>query len=443
MIVDFADTIVALSSGRLPSGLAVIRLSGKKARFAFETMVGQIPPPRKAVYREIRNSGNGVIDSGVVLFFEAPHSFTGEDCVEFHLHGGKAVVAACLQALTGMAGIRHAEAGEFTRRAFLNGKLDLLEAEGLADLIASETEAQRRLAIHNSEGAQSALYGGWRRRLIHARAMIEAELDFSDEADVPGSVAGAVWVDVEALLSELRDHLAGYHKAEMIRDGFDVVILGAPNAGKSSLLNALARREAAIVSDEPGTTRDLVELLLDIDGCKLRLTDTAGLRADAGKVEAIGIARARARAETADLVLHLIDMTVPAPADAGPPGVDTVRVGAKCDLVKAPATAASHGVDFVVSSVSGEGIPELLAFLGDKAKAATGSMDVLPSRLRHVALLREAAGHLDAALRTDAARLELRADDLRLAADRLGRISGAVDVEDLLDVIFAQFCIGK
>ena len=199
--------------------------------------------------------------------------------------------------------MRHAEAGEFTRRAFLNGKLDLVETEALADLISAETEAQRRLAVLNADGAQSQLYADWRRRLIHARAMIEAELDFADELDVPGSVADIVWADMQKLLSEVRAHIGGYHRAEIIRDGFDVVIVGAPNAGKSSLLNALARRDAAIVSDEPGTTRDLVELALDLNGVKVRLTDTAGIRENAGKVETIGIERARHRAEMADLVL--------------------------------------------------------------------------------------------------------------------------------------------
>ena len=217
--------------------------------------------------------------------------------------------------MTAIPGVRHAEAGEFTRRAFLNGKLDLTETEALADLISAETEAQRRLAVLNAEGAQSKLYSGWRRRLIHARAMIEAELDFADESDVPGSVADIVWADMEKLLGEIREHIGSFHRAEIIRDGFDVVIVGAPNAGKSSLLNALARRDAAIVSDEPGTTRDLVELALDLNGIKVRLTDTAGIREGAGKVEAIGIERARQRAEAADLVLLLVD---PAAESPGP-----------------------------------------------------------------------------------------------------------------------------
>jgi tRNA modification GTPase len=465
--IDFPDTIVALSSGRLPAGVAVVRISGKLTRFVLETILGRVTEPRVATYTTIRTPAGAKIDSGLTLFFPGPHSFTGEDCAEFQIHGGKAAVAALLSTLTYLPRVRHAEAGEFTRRAFLNGKLDLVETEALADLISAETEAQRRLAVLNVDGAQSKLYAGWRQRLIHARAMIEAELDFADESDVPGSVAEAVWMDMGKLLGQIRDHIDGYHRAEIIRDGYDVVIVGAPNAGKSSLLNALARRDAVIVSDEPGTTRDLVELSLDLNGIKIRLTDTAGIREGAGKVEAIGIGRAMRRAEAADLVLVLSDLSVPAVADF-PEFVipNVIHIGTKCDLPSSTAIrtaptvqASAHThpdaaqgvqpgritpVTFKVSSVSGEGIAALLDMLGQKAVEAAGAAgDVLPSRLRHVELLRETERHLRSALNDDGRGLELRADDLRLAADRLGRISGAVDVEDLLDVIFSQFCIGK
>jgi tRNA modification GTPase len=296
--------------------------------------------------------------------------------------------------------------------------------------------------------------------------MIEAELDFADESDVPGSVADIVWSDMERLLGEVREHIGGFHRAEIIRDGYDVVIVGAPNAGKSSLLNALARRDAAIVSDEPGTTRDLVELALDLNGIKVRLTDTAGIREGAGKVEAIGIKRARQRAETADLVLLLIDTTAEIPVLPVLVSPDVIRIGTKADLTAAsslkannnnvmddlgsivsaqviPMEAADRSL-LMVSSITGQGISELLGLLAERAKLAAGDAgDVLPSRLRHIELLRETASHLESALAADERGLELRADDLRLAADRLGRISGAVDVEDLLDVIFSQFCIGK
>ena len=266
------DTIVALSSGRLPAGIAVVRISGPKTRFVLETIIGSVPEPRSARYGTFADGAGTHIDSGITLFFQAPASFTGEDSAELHAHGGKAVVAALLDALCAIEGVRLAEAGEFTRRAFLNGKVDLLKAEALADLVSAETEAQRRFAVLNSHGGHKELYAGWRQRLIHARAMIEAEMDFSDEADVPGSVADQIWADIDRMSGEIQRHIAGFRRAEIIRDGFDVVILGAPNAGKSSLLNALAKRDAAIVTDEPGTTRDLIEVVLDLDGRYGRIT---------------------------------------------------------------------------------------------------------------------------------------------------------------------------
>lgn len=438
----FPDTIVALSSGRLPSGIAVVRISGPNTRFAIETTVGRLPEPRHATYTIFRNSYGEPIDSGLLLFFPGPNSFTGEDCAEFQLHGSKATVAALLGVLTAFQGVRNAEAGEFTRRAFLNGRLDLIETEALADLIAAETEAQRRLAVLNADGAQSRLYGAWRQRLIHARAMIEAELDFTDESDVPGSLSDVVWPDVQKLLDELTAHVQGYHRAEIIRDGYDVVIVGAPNAGKSSLLNALAKRDAAIVSDEPGTTRDLVELALDLNGVKVRLTDTAGIREGAGKVEAIGIKRARLRAETADLVLLLEDVAETATTAPPVDNPNQKRIGTKADLLEDQSRVRDRTI--LVSSRTGQGIEELLQILATDAVQAVGnSGDILPSRLRHLELLRHTASALRDALGGFGRGLELQADDLRSAADSLGRISGAVDVEDLLDVIFSQFCIGK
>ncbi len=328
-----------------------------------------------------------------------------------------------------------------TQPITLNGKMDLLEAEALADLINSETEAQRQFAVMNSAGAQSELYLAWRKRLIHARAMIEAEMDFADESDVPGSVSAQVWDDVHQLIADIGRHVDGYSKAEMIRDGFDVVILGAPNAGKSSLLNALVRREAAIVTDEPGTTRDLVEATLDIGGLKVRITDTAGLREPAGKVEAIGIERAKERAKAADLVLFLQDMS--APTELPPPGdASAVIIGTKLDRIKGGDAGSSFAL--AISTVNGEGIDGLIELIGARAAAAIGQRgDVLPSRLRHVELLNDASEYLRAALAAPETLLELKAENLRLASDRIGKLSGAVDVEDLLDVIFSQFCIGK
>lgn len=440
----FTDSIAALSSGHLPSGVAIIRISGPQVRFAIETIAGKLPIPRRAHYGALHGRGGELIDHALILFFPGPNSFTGEDCGEFQVHGGRAVVTALLAEIGTLPGFRQAEPGEFTKRAFLNGKIDLLEAEALADLINAETEAQRRFAVLNSGGAQGELYSGWRRRLIHARAMIEAEMDFADEADVPGSVSNQVWQDVAALVAEVGLHIKGYAKAEMIRDGYDVVILGAPNAGKSSLLNALLKREAAIVTDEPGTTRDLVEAVLDLGGLKVRITDTAGLREPGGKVEAIGIARARERAATADLVLCLEDLTDPTGELDLPFDVPTVMIGTKLDRqTSIPSTdRARYAIE--ISTATGENMDRLLDLIGDRAQgAAGGRSEVLPSRLRHVELLKEALQYLKASLEGHQEVLELRAEDLRLASDRIGRLSGAVDVEDLFDVIFSQFCIGK
>ncbi|MDG4899168.1 MULTISPECIES: tRNA uridine-5-carboxymethylaminomethyl(34) synthesis GTPase MnmE [unclassified Mesorhizobium] len=432
------ESIVALSSGRLPAGIAVIRISGPKTRFVLETIVGGGIKDRFTTLRKLMAADGSVIDHGLVVFFPGPSSFTGEDVGEFHVHGSRAVAAKMLETLTGFAGVRHAEPGEFTRRAFLNGKLDLVETEALADLVNAETEAQRRFAVRNAEGAQSELYSGWRRRLIHARAMIEAEIDFAEEEDVPGSVSKAVWTDVAAMADEIERHIQGFKAAEIIRDGFEVVILGAPNAGKSSLFNALAQREAAIVTDEPGTTRDLLEVVLDLHGMRVRVVDTAGLREAAGKVETIGIERARAKAGGADLVLLLEDMVDPQPVGAVPTGVPLLSIGTKTDLMGARGGA----YDLAISSKEGTGISELLDEIAGRAAAAVGEAgDILPSRLRHVELLREAKDFLLAALSGQS--LELRAEELRVATDRLGRIIGAVDVEDMLDVIFSQFCIGK
>ncbi|TPM63905.1 tRNA uridine-5-carboxymethylaminomethyl(34) synthesis GTPase MnmE [Mesorhizobium sp. B2-2-4] len=437
-----ADTIVALSSGRLPAGVAVIRISGPKTRFVVETIAGGMVKGRVASLRKLRAPDGGVLDSGLVIFFPGPGSFTGEDVAEFQVHGGRAVVARLLETIAGFEGVRHAEAGEFTRRAFLNGKVDLVRTEALADLVNAETEAQRRFAVQNAEGAQAELYLSWRRRLIHARAMIEAEIDFADEDDIPGSVSDTVWSDVSAMIGEIERHIAGFRAGEILRDGFEVVILGAPNAGKSSLFNALARRDAAIVTDEPGTTRDLLEIVLDLEGLRVRLTDTAGLRDAAGKVEAIGIEKARAKAHGADLLLILEDMADPYPVALQREGIATLRVGTKLDLVHGQ--AAAGGYDRAISTKDGTGVAELLTEIARLAAAQVGEAgDILPSRLRHVELLGEANRFLLRAAESPDAGQELRAEDLRLAADRLGRIVGAVDVEDMLDVIFSQFCIGK
>lgn len=435
----FQDSIFVLSSGSLPSGVAVIRVSGPHVRAVVEVVSGGVPASRRAVLRRFYDADGAVIDRGLVLFFGAPASFTGEDCAEFHLHGGKAVVQAMLRRLGAIAGLRLAEAGEFTRRAFLHGKLDLTGAEGLADLIAAETEVQRRLALANAEGGQRVLYDGWRKQLLHARAMIEADLDFADEADVPGSVADAVADDLTRLHAAISTHLGDFRAAEIVRDGFRVVLIGAPNAGKSSLLNALARREVAIVTEVAGTTRDLVEASLDLDGMKVVVTDTAGLRETEDKVERIGVARAREAAMRADLILELTDPTAETHLVADETwAAPVLRVATKCDLHKGERAP----FDLFVSAVTGEGLPALTAAITAHARESTWTEGrTIPTRQRQVELLERTREHIGVALTLD--ELELKAEHLRLASDALGRITGSIDVEELLGVIFAEFCIGK
>lgn len=433
----FRDTIFALSSGGLPSGVAVVRMSGPHVGAALEAVAGRVPPARVATLCRLRDSDGRQIDRGLVLFFAGPASFTGEDCGELHVHGGRAVVATLLRRLGGLPDLRQAEAGEFTRRAFLNGKIDLTGAEGLADLLAAETDAQRRLAVENAEGGQRALYADWRSRLVHARAMIEAELDFADEADVDGSVSERIWKDLGELSEEIARHCTGFSAAEIVREGFRVALMGAPNAGKSSLLNALARREVAIVTDVPGTTRDPIEIALDLRGLKVVVTDTAGLRDTEDTVERIGVSRALEVAARADLVLELIDIRNDS-AKTLVASKPVLRIGTKCDLAR----RSRDAFDLKISVVTGEGIAALLDMIAVRAENVTAaSSSVVPTRLRHIELLEETRRYIAAALSPKA--LELRAEDLRLASESLGRIIGAIDVEDLLDVIFSQFCIGK
>jgi len=435
------DTIFALSSGPPPSGVAIVRVSGPGVRFGLETLVDSIPEPRRASLATIW-AGGELIDRGLVLFFPAPASFTGEDVAEFHVHGGRAVVATLLRALSALPGFRPAEAGEFTRRAFQNERLDLTQVEGLADLIAAETEAQRRQALRQSDGSLSRLYEGWRERLIRARALIEAELDFPDEQDVPGSVSAEAWEIAGGLEQELVNHLAD-RRGERLRDGAEVVILGAPNAGKSSLLNAIARRDVAIVTPEPGTTRDMIEARLDLDGYPVTLVDTAGLREAEGVVEREGIRRAEARARDANLVLWLFDATEP-PSPS--PIAGAVRVATKIDLIDSAADRSrlASAADVCVSARSSEGLESLLELLSERvAKALPAAESPLITRARHRAAISACLEAVRAAVRGQGIPLEVRAEYLRQAADSLARITGRIDVEDLLDVIFRDFCIGK
>jgi tRNA modification GTPase len=441
--MNATDTIFALSSGGLPSGVAVIRLSGPESRNAVEQLCGSVPVPRRASLLSIRNRNGDRLDEGLVLFFPGPHSFTGEDCAELQIHGGRATVKAVLAALASFEGLRAAEAGEFSRRAFTNGRMDLVEIEGLADLIAAETEMQRRLAAEQASGGLSRLYDSWAKRLTHGRAMIEAELDFADEDDVPGSVASSIWNDMRALENEIINHLSGARAGEILRDGLHVVIAGPPNAGKSSLLNHLARRDVAIVTDIPGTTRDVLHVDLDLSGFAVRLYDTAGLRETEDIVEREGIRRAQLSMAAAHLVLLLSE---DAEADweemlgdyAGP----VIRVQTKADIAS-PALREVQA-DAMISVRTGKGIPALLDLVANYLPdMESGSALALPTRQRHALHLETARVHIVSALEAQSAGLDIQAEHLRLAGQALGRVTGRVDVEHLLDVIFSEFCIGK
>ncbi len=431
------DTIYALSSGALPSGVAVVRVSGKDAFSCCRAISGGVPEPRKARLMRLVDGAGLPLDTALVLAFAGPASFTGEDCIEFQLHGGRAVVRAMLDRLAGL-GLRHAEAGEFTRRAFENGKIDLVEAEGLSDMIAAETEMQRRLALEQAGGGLSELYDGWARELTHARAMIEAELDFSDEDDIPGSVSATIWGTVEDVGRQIESHIAGSRAGEIIRDGYRVVIAGPPNAGKSSLLNALARRDVAIVTDVAGTTRDILEVYLDLDGYAVRLCDTAGLRDSDDVVEAEGMRRARALLEEADLILSLSDTGSGHPAERFEG--ECLRIGTKADT----ANGAEADFDLLISSRTGAGMDRLVEMIKARLEARlAGASLSLPVRDRQVGYLKETLHQIKAALAARDHSPEIPAEALRRAAVALGRITGRVDVEDLLDVIFSSFCVGK
>ncbi|MBD8653713.1 tRNA uridine-5-carboxymethylaminomethyl(34) synthesis GTPase MnmE [Rhizobium sp. CFBP 13726] len=429
------DTIFALSSGALPAGLAVIRLSGNQAFTAAETLAGRLATDRKASLRTIRGRNGAIIDQGLVVGFPGPNSFTGEDCVELHVHGSRAVVAALILELEQIDGLRLAEAGEFSRRAFENGKLDLVEIEGLADLISAETEMQRRLAVEQSFGGQSALYIDLAERLTRSRALIEAELDFADEDDVPGSVSERVWSDVGQIYLELLQHLETAKSGEIIRDGYKIVIAGPPNAGKSSLLNALANRDVAIVTERAGTTRDILHVDLDMSGYLVRFFDTAGLRESDDIVEVEGIRRARVAIEQADMILSLNEIDSPALQNHEFSHANVLTVGTKLD-----AHAPSDEFDLCISTRTGDGLELLRETILRKITALwTGSL--VPNRARQVDALKDASNFIAEAL--NGTELDLRAESLRAAASALGRITGRVDVEQLLDVIFSQFCIGK
>jgi tRNA modification GTPase len=439
------DTIVALASGAGRAGVAVIRVSGPGAGDLLRALSARaLPKPRHAARTAFCAPESGLsLDDGLALWFPAPASFTGEDVAELQIHGGSAVIAAIIEAALSVAGVRLAEPGEFTRRAFENGKLDLAEAEGLADLVEAETEAQRRQALRQRRGALSAVYEGWRERLIEAAALIEAEIDFPDE-ELPEALALRAAPLLGALAAELGRHLDDAHRGERIRDGYRIAIIGAPNAGKSSLLNAIARREAAIVSEIPGTTRDVVEVRLVLAGYPVWIADTAGLREAADAVEAEGVRRALARAEAADLRLGVVEAGRAASAAlraALKPG--DVIIQSKADLIRQTVEYGEYG-SFGVSAQTGEAMPELMKMLELRVVEALGREEAPAlTRARHRRLVEAARAALERAMAALSRGPEFAAEDLRAAAAAVARLTGRIDVEDLLEEIFSSFCIGK
>ncbi|HEY0106324.1 MAG TPA: tRNA uridine-5-carboxymethylaminomethyl(34) synthesis GTPase MnmE, partial [Rhizomicrobium sp.] len=417
------------------AGIAVLRLSGPGAADVVRALCGAVPPPRRASLRRLTGVDGAVIDRGLVLWFAAPHSFTGEDVAEFHVHGGQAVLDGLFDAIGSVPGTRPAEPGEFTRRAVEAGKLDLTQAEGLIDLIDAQTEAQRRQALAQYDGASGGLYEDWRERLIRLLAWAEAEIDFSDE-ELPEGLRLGVLAQTAQVAAEIAAHLEDGRRGEMVRDGVFLTVIGPPNAGKSSLVNALARRDVAIVAETAGTTRDIVEVRLDIGGYAVIVADTAGLRETADAVESEGVRRALARAERSDLVLLLLDASAPRGGPDGAPAPDLV-VWNKSDL--APPPAGGTGL----SLRTGEGLDGLLLAIEDLVRARLDGAAEAPvvARRRHRHALQEALAALRRA--AGAGQAELMAEDLRLAMRAIGRITGRVDVEDLLDIVFRDFCIGK
>jgi tRNA modification GTPase len=437
------QTIFALSSGRPPSAIALVRVSGPQAGLVLTTLAGKLPAPRLASRRLLRDAAGQGIDDSVVLWFPGPGSATGEDVCEFHVHGGRAVLATLLTAISVIPNMRAAEPGEFTRRAFENGKLDLTEAEGLDDLIHADTDRQRRQALRQLQGLLGDRARDWRERIIEASALIEAGIDFSDEGDVPQELMAPAVKAIKALHDEIAKVLAAQGHSERLRDGLVVAIAGPPNVGKSTLMNQLARREVAIVSPHAGTTRDVIEVQLDLDGYPVTVIDTAGIRETEDPVEQEGVRRARARAADADLVLWLIG---PETADEPPSASAPVwMIRNKIDLGKDVfVVAAGAHRTFALSAKRGDGLPELIdALVGFAGEFFGASEGALVTRARQRELLGRAADSLRRSMDLVEEGEELAAEELRAAAYALGRLLGRVDVEDVLGAIFQKFCIGK
>jgi tRNA modification GTPase len=435
-----ADTIYALASGAAAGAVAVVRLSGPACAEALKRLAGELPPPRRASLRRLRDAGGETLDHALVLWFPGPASYTGEDAAELHLHGGRSVIAGVMEALAAN-GLRLAEPGEFTRRAFLHGQMDLTAAEGIADLIAAETAAQRRQALHQAAGGLARLYEGWAARLARLLAHQEAAIEFAEDG-LPTDLDAKAKAGAGELRADIEAHLADARRGELLREGLVFAIIGAPNAGKSSLLNALTGREAAIVSARAGTTRDIVEARLDLAGVPVTLSDTAGLREASDEIEAEGIKRAEARAQEAQLVIAVFA------ADQAPDaetlrwvGPETLVLVNKCDLVAPPSQIG--GVEaLAVSARDGTGLAALRDRLAEAALRLTGAGEGNQlTRPRHRAALTEAATLLAEAEAADLP--ELTAEALRAALVALGRLTGRLGVEEILDIVFRDFCIGK
>lgn len=426
-----SETIFALSSGRPPAAIAVVRISGPGAGPALTALAGRLPPERRATLARLSDADGLLLDRALVLWSPGPATATGEDVAELHLHGGQAVVTAMMTALSAMPGLRPAEPGEFTRRAFESGRIDLTEAEGLADLLAAETESQRRAALAMAGGALSREVERWRTLLLDLSAALEAALDFADEDDVPDRVLDELAARSHLLAREI-NRLINAPRAERLRDGVRIVLAGPPNAGKSTLLNALAGRDAAIVTAEAGTTRDVIEVPVALGGVPMLLTDTAGLRAAAGAVEAIGIARAEARIADADILLWLGD-----PADC-PDHAQALVIHAQADRPdrgRAPAAVA-----LAVSAVTGTGMTALIDMLIERAVSLLPRADAIALNRRQAEAARDVAEALGASGGHDPLIL---AENFRIARAALDRITGRAGTEDMLDALFSRFCIGK
>jgi len=438
--VSAADTIYALASGAAAGAVAVVRLSGPGCADALKRLAGGLPPPRRASLRRLRAEDGETLDQALVLWFPGPASYTGEDAAELHLHGGRSVIAGVMEALA-VTGLRLAEPGEFTRRAFLHDKMDLTAAEGIADLIAAETAAQRRQALHQADGGLARLYEGWAARLARLLAHQEAAIEFAEDG-LPTDLDAKAKSGAGELRAEIEAHLADARRGELLREGLVFTIIGAPNAGKSSLLNALVGREAAIVSARAGTTRDIVEARLDLAGVPVTLSDTAGLREASDEIEAEGIKRAEARAEQAQLVITVFAADQKPDAESlrwvGPDALVLVN---KCDL--APAPDLIGGVEpLVVSARDGTGLTTLRDRLAEAALRLTGAgQGNQLTRPRHRAALTETVTPLAEAEAADLP--ELTAEALRSALLALGRLTGRLGVEEILDIVFRDFCIGK